>query len=294
MPPYSTAYFEALQEGARQSAQVVVPMIMEWISPIRVVDVGCGTGAWLDVFANHDVEDICGVDGPWIDPDVLQIPRDCFVSCDLSTSSPPLDKEYDLVVSLEVAEHLPPDTAASFVDTLTNLGPVVLFSAATPFQGGLDHQNEQWPDYWSKLFREQGYTPVDCLRPLIWTDEDVEWWYAQNTLLYVSDDCLDAYCLPSTSTNEPPLPLVHPSSYTALHESIREIKQQAAVHREENESLRTELEALQERIDELATWGGNLQKEVEALHRLEPGTVSLKQVLRALPSLIKETLKRNL
>jgi hypothetical protein len=36
-------------------------------------------------------------------------------------------------VSLEVAEHLPPGVAQTFVDALVRHGSVVLFSAAIPF-----------------------------------------------------------------------------------------------------------------------------------------------------------------
>jgi 2-polyprenyl-3-methyl-5-hydroxy-6-metoxy-1,4-benzoquinol methylase len=59
-----------------------------------------------------------------------------------------LEKEFDLVVSLEVAEHLPASAADQFVNTLVKHGKKILFSAAIPGQGGQDHLNEQWPDYW--------------------------------------------------------------------------------------------------------------------------------------------------
>ena len=53
-----------------------------------------------------------------------------------------MDRKFDLVVSLEVAEHLPSECAETFVDSLTGLGPIVLFSAAIPHQGGTNHANE--------------------------------------------------------------------------------------------------------------------------------------------------------
>ena len=55
---------------------------------------------------------------------------------------------FDLVVSLEVAEHLPKECADIFVDSLVRLGPIILFSAAIPQAGGTCHINEQWPEYW--------------------------------------------------------------------------------------------------------------------------------------------------
>src|SRR5579862_3100091 len=60
-----------------------------------------------------------------------------------------LGRSFDLAMSFEVAEHLPPDAAKGFVDSLTRLAPLVLFSAAIPFQGGVGHINEQWPEYWA-------------------------------------------------------------------------------------------------------------------------------------------------
>jgi hypothetical protein len=50
------------------------------------------------------------------------------------------------------------------------------------------HINEQWPEYWAKLFQKRGYRPVDRLRSRLWGCNDVEWWYAQNALLYVRAD----------------------------------------------------------------------------------------------------------
>ena len=96
-----------------------------------------------------------------------------------------IDRRFDLALSLEVAEHLPPECGSEFVQTLTDLSSVILFSAAIPFQGGTDHLNEQWPEYWADRFDARGYVPIDCIRRRIWRNEDVEWWYAQNLMFFV-------------------------------------------------------------------------------------------------------------
>jgi hypothetical protein len=96
------------------------------------------------------------------------------------------------------------------VDCLTRLGQVVLFSAAIPHQGGTHHVNEQWPDYWAALFERHAYTVVDAIRPRIWNDPDVEWWYAQNTLLFVHRDSRARVSAPAGAG---PLAIVHPRSY---------------------------------------------------------------------------------
>ena len=102
--------------------------------------------------------------------------------------------------------------------TLTDLSPVVLFSAAVPGQGGVEHLNEQWQEYWIDKFAQRGYVAIDCLRPRIWNDTSIRWWYAQNTLLYVRETSLNQYpLLEAMRTNSLPTSLVHPRMYQGLH-----------------------------------------------------------------------------
>ncbi len=102
-------------------------------------------------------------------------------------------KKYDLVESLEVAEHLSPSRADSFVEELTKLGDVILFSAAITGQGGVNHINEQMPSYWAKKFLRLGYVGIDCIRPQIWNNKQVEVWYRQNIFIYANSKELYRY-----------------------------------------------------------------------------------------------------
>jgi hypothetical protein len=87
------------------------------------------------------------------------------------------------VVSLEVAEHLPESSADTFIESLVAHGDVILFSAAVPGQGGQHHINEQWPEYWQQKFAKHGFYFHDTIRPLIWNNEKVNWWYRQNIFI---------------------------------------------------------------------------------------------------------------
>lgn len=214
MTVYTNEFFCSKSEGSLRSAETIVPIITKLLRPYSVVDVGCGHGFWLSVFARHAVEDVIGVDGDYIDRQALLIPPDRFVAHDLTTELR-LGRTFDLVVSLEVAEHLAPDRASEFVDGLTRLGSAVLFSAAVPGQGGLNHVNEQWPDYWAALFLQRGYEVVDCIRWRVWADPNVEPWYAQNTLLYVALERLEqlAELLNERRPRLEELAVVHPTLY---------------------------------------------------------------------------------
>ena len=106
---YSENYYNMLRDGTLRSAKAIVPLVLDLVQPKSVVDVGCGIGTGLSVFEEYGVADYLGIDGPHIDENTLEIPRDKFLSFDLKN---PLrvGRQFDLVVSLEVAEHLPPES----------------------------------------------------------------------------------------------------------------------------------------------------------------------------------------
>lgn len=181
---YSQEFFAINRSGSLQSAKQMVPPILELIKPRSVIDVGCGIGTWASVFLDYGLTDVLGIDGSWVKQESMMIPAENFRANDLTDPSP-LDKRFDLAISLEVAEHLPRNSADEFVNFLSTLSDVVIFSAAVPQQGGIDHINEQWPTYWAEKFLSRGYQPYDVIRPIFWNNNDVEWWYAQNSIVYV-------------------------------------------------------------------------------------------------------------
>lgn len=184
---YTKNFFEKIRPGSQRSAEEIVPLVLEYVQPRSVADVGCGIGTWLSVFKRHGVKEVLGMDGEYVDRNALQISAREFLPLDLRE---PFRAErcFDLVLSLEVAEHLPEACAETFIASLVGLGPLVLFSAAIPFQGGTNHRNAQWPDYWAQKFSRHGYAPIDCLRRRIWQNAKVEWWYAQNLMFYAENN----------------------------------------------------------------------------------------------------------
>lgn len=184
--PYSAEFFRSHRAGSLSSARRMAPLILGMVPARSVVDVGCGIGAWVKAFMDLGVADAWGVDGAWVKGADLLIPGERFIAADL-TRELPVKRTFDLAISMEVAEHLPEASADRFVDSLTRLAPVVVFSAAAPMQGGTDHLNEKWPAYWAERFGARGYGAIDCLRREVWNDGAVEWWYAQNTIVYASE-----------------------------------------------------------------------------------------------------------
>jgi SAM-dependent methyltransferase len=189
--PYAGGNFDPVLEPIRNSARLVVPVVVDLLQPRSVCDVGCARGVWLSVFSEHGVDDVWGVDGEHAKVDELEIPAERFTVAELREGVE-MDRSFDLALCLEVAQHLPRQSARALVEGLVGLAPAVLFSAAIPGQGGGEAANEQWPDYWAAHFQRHGYVPVDCVRPRIWNEHQVQIRYAQNILLYAKEELLDS------------------------------------------------------------------------------------------------------
>ena len=182
---YRSEFFDYIESGSRRSAEIVIPAVRSLLAVGSVLDIGCGRGAWLSEWRRQGVADIAGIDGAYVASERLLIPTDRFKSHDLVQ---PIDlgRRFDLVQSLEVAEHLAESAADVFVDNLVRHGPVVLFSAAVPGQGGEHHVNEQPYRYWRDKFLARGYVLFDAVRPLLAGDRRIEPWYRYNLLVFAS------------------------------------------------------------------------------------------------------------
>jgi hypothetical protein len=215
---YGHAFYKDRHQKTIHSARTVLAIILAALPEVNsAVEFGCGVGTWLSVLKEEGVGEIQGMDGPWVEQDLLEIPIDNFRQVNFE-SGVKLDRKYDLAISLEVAEHLSDRAAAQFVDSLTNAADFVLFSAAIPFQGGIGHINEQWPDYWAKLFNDRGYVALDFVRGQIWHDRQIPVWYRQNILLFVKKEQLPRVKLPQgdAANSHLPMSLVHPDIYVEM------------------------------------------------------------------------------
>src|SRR5258708_40091127 len=72
------------RDRARDSARVVVPMVVALTHPSSVLDIGCGRGAWLGEFRAHGVSEIVGLDRSYLKQSALLFPPECFRATGLS------------------------------------------------------------------------------------------------------------------------------------------------------------------------------------------------------------------
>jgi SAM-dependent methyltransferase len=294
--PYTKEYYQELREGARRSAEAVVPLIMELLHPRSVVDVGCGTGTWLSVFRRHGVRGTLGIDREYVTGEILEIPAEEFLPHDLRFPLA-MDRRFDMAVSLEVAEHLPGECAETFVDSLTRLGPAVLFSAAVPYQGGTGHVNEQWPDYWSDLFRGKGFVALDPVRKRIWQNDDVEYWYRQNILLFVEREYLEGrpeLQSERIDTRDTRLSIVHPRMFMEIAGKHSEAFRKYEIFSAEAGKNREEADRQRKTAEFYISESEKYKAEME-VHRTkaDPRNMPFKEVVKALPAIIAGAFRRS-
>lgn len=228
---YTPEFYHQFRDLAFSSAREILPHILSMVQVESAVNIGCGTGVWLSVCKELGIKDILGLDGLWIQKENLEIPSDCFQSIDLNQPIQ-LGRKFDLFISLEVAEHLPLEKANTFIDSLTSLGDIILFSAAIPGQGGVNHINLQWQDWWSKLYEKRGYLPVDFLRQYTWNNPRVSTEYAQNIVLYVNKKGLQNNSKLNSvveSTRLNTLSVVHPKFYQGKINQSSEVSLKEAI-----------------------------------------------------------------
>jgi len=182
---YNDSYFAAEEAWTLPTAKAVVDIILEACSPVSLADVGCGSGVYLRFFQEAGVE-IKGFEGSPAGIRRAHVDRSLIEQCDL-TKPLKIGRTYDLAICFEVAEHLPTEFSDVIVASIAGLSNRVLFSAAQPGQGGVDHINEQSCAFWQQKFEALGFTMdierTERLRTAFGKQGSV-WWLEKNLMVF--------------------------------------------------------------------------------------------------------------
>jgi SAM-dependent methyltransferase len=116
----------------------------------RIIDVGCGPGLYVDEMR------AVGLDAYGVDSDPRLISNDWLRRTDITKALP--STSFNIVLSLEVGEHIPEDLAERYVHFIAATSADVLyFSAAAPWQTGVGHINLQPKSYWAMRLARRGF-----------------------------------------------------------------------------------------------------------------------------------------
>jgi hypothetical protein len=128
--------------------------IVEDIHPETVLDVGCAWGFLVESLRR------LGVDAYGLDVSeyaIQQVHPDVRSYCWVGSILDPLPDTYDLIVSIEVLEHMPRADSEVAVVNICDHADEVLFSSSPKDYQESTHFNVHSPDYWVRLFARQGY-----------------------------------------------------------------------------------------------------------------------------------------
>ena len=163
----------------------MVKILIKYFAPQTVIDIGCGVGVYLAEFKKFKIE-ISGFDGS-----PAAIADSLVKDIKLHDLCQPLklNRQFDLCLCFEVAEHLPKSCAGVLVETLARLSQTIIFTAATPGQGpkNIGHINEQPFAYWIELFQQRKYLINQALTEKIrqeMINRKVVWWLTKNLLIF--------------------------------------------------------------------------------------------------------------
>lgn len=187
---YSPEFYRTVADPeAARAAPVIARFIREAFDPRRVIDVGCGTGTLLEALKESGCECL-GLE--YADAAITACRRRGLNARKFDITRPKQADSlgrFDVCVSLEVAEHLPANFAAVYLDLLCSLAPVLVFTAATPGQGGIDHVNEQPHEYWISRLKARGFALDIALSEAWradWKQAGVVSWYYANIMVFRS------------------------------------------------------------------------------------------------------------
>jgi 2-polyprenyl-3-methyl-5-hydroxy-6-metoxy-1,4-benzoquinol methylase len=166
------------------SAAAVAETLIELFHPACTFDVGCGSGIYSRELAARSVQAF-GCDGS--EHAIKRVPPTVF--CVQHDLKEPLttNRRFDLCFCFEVAEHIPKRFSENLVASCAGLSDTVVFSSATPGQGGTDHINEQPDSYWDALFAQNGLAPDPETTARLrerFRARDVIHWLTSNTRVY--------------------------------------------------------------------------------------------------------------
>lgn len=265
---YDEKFYSDIDTGSHNSALVVTKLMLEIFGKIdSVIDFGCGRGVWLAEFRKAGVNTVFGLDFGVGATSRLAIAQEQYRSANLG--APVQVIPHDLCISLEVAEHIALNHAENFIDNLTQSARKILFSAAVPDQMGHHHINEQAPQFWIEKFAKRGFVCIDVIRPTIWNDSRICWWYRQNVMLFIHEAEKELIAGLSQKKSFHGAWLIHPDSFSARHKWLMDVISAGTDHPPvtSREDYNNSAEAIIYRLRKSVFW-----KATRPLHGLSSAT----------------------
>lgn len=150
----SNFYNKTLRPDRQYSYAVIAKYIKTELYPNikSAIEFGCGAGWFLHYLKEYGVTNLTGIESS---EDAFKIMNNAIKPLVKKRSLNRLinlKKKYDVALCVEVAEHIDEKYSDTLIKSITNHSDTIVFSAATPRQGGNNHVNEQPIEYWIEKF----------------------------------------------------------------------------------------------------------------------------------------------
>lgn len=137
----------------------IADRIIKDFNPRTVLDAGCAMGFLVEALRSRGVEAF-GVDIS--DYAIQNVHLDIQPYCWVGSIADPFPQRYDLIVTIEVVEHIPKPEATRVIENLCKHSDDILFSSGVTDLREVTHINLQPAEYWASLFaRSQFFRDVD-------------------------------------------------------------------------------------------------------------------------------------
>ena len=136
----------------------IADAIVERFNPKTVLDAGCAVGYLVGALRDRGVEaygfDISEYAITHVRDDIKPY---CFVHSITEKIPKEYPQKYDLVLTIEVLEHLFPEMGTKAIANLCQYSDLILFSSTPDDITNRTHVNVQLPEYWAKEFANNGF-----------------------------------------------------------------------------------------------------------------------------------------
>lgn len=132
----------------------IADRIVADIGPRRVLDAGCAMGFLVEALRARGVE-AWGLDIS--DYAIERVHESVKPFCRVGSITDDLGGDYDLIVSIEVAEHMPPREAERAITNVCAHTTDVLFTSSPLDYREPTHVNVHPPEYWAGEFARHGF-----------------------------------------------------------------------------------------------------------------------------------------
>lgn len=132
----------------------IADAIVRDLRPTTVLDAGCAMGFLVEALRERGVE-AYGIDVS--EYAISQVHESVREHCSVGSLAEPLPRRYDLVVSIEVLEHVPPREAPAAISNLGAATDRILLSTTPDDYGEATHLNVQPPEAWSAALAREGF-----------------------------------------------------------------------------------------------------------------------------------------